>query len=55
MKALRIGEATLEYKEKAVLGAIDELKRYLQERIPSRSNSIIITFIETRIGGTALS
>ncbi len=29
-----IGEATLEYKEKAVLGAIDELKRYLVGKDP---------------------
>ncbi len=48
-----VGEGTLEYKEKALVGAIDHIKSCLAAKIRDRSRSIITIFTVMRIGAAA--
>lgn len=48
-----VGEATLEYKEKALVGAVEHIREYLLGKTRRRSRIIGIPFTVTRIGAAA--
>lgn len=46
-----VGEGTLEYKEKALVGAVEHIKSYLVGKDPRDIENTATPFTGTRIGG----